>query len=158
MTACTKDHVYQPYTPKGSDYHAIVNVDGKDVEKWIIASVNTNNGFGMTFTSYDALTGIYYDFGISHLPFKNGQCYLHNKKDSISGQSYYGELCCASEPDQVNRMCELYEPDSLNNYIQLQFDTLTKEVWGMFKATYLIAPNEFMHAQCDSFYCKYTRY
>ena len=155
--ACAKDKYV--FIPEESDYHANVYVNGIAVRKWINAGVNPVNGFGMSLRSYNPENGLYYIIGISHVPSHAGMFNLHTLfSDSVSGKSNYSEVCCDSEPDQANHTYYIHEPDSLNNYLQLHLDTLTQEAWGKFKATYTVSTTEVLHVQCDTFYCKYTKY
>ena len=158
LLSCRKDEVI--YHPVESDYHTFLNVEGVNIRCWIIASVNSADIFGISFMYYK--DGLTYPLGITVRPpsLLGGYYRLHSYYNDSTVSTQYAEMCCYEIPDQPNKKYIIYEPDSLNNFIQLHLDTVTKEASGMFNGTYInqAPPYDLLHIRCDTFYCKYTKH
>lgn len=156
FTSCTKD---KPYAPDESDYHAVLNINGENIEYWIHAGSYADSLWSIAFYNYK--DGLTYQLAASNFPNLQGEytyrLYNSHNRDTVNS-SYY-EMCCYEEPDQTNKHWVIYEPDSLNNYMRLHLDTIKLEASGILKATYinLESPFDILHIRCDTFYCKYTQ-
>ena len=170
LCGCHKEKV-QP-SPEGFEwgflnwqYSAYVNINGVDILKYMRAAKDANNSWlGISMNSTDADTNYYYPLGISIPHTESGTYSLYNLGTSNNlSQISYMKTCCYSNPDAIGPTYSVNEADSLNNYIRIHVDTVTKELSGMFQATMYV--DSFMQngidpdtviMRCDTFYCKYS--
>ena len=137
-----------------------VNINGVSIPKYFQVKRGLSYlGLVINMNNTDA-NYYYYPLDIGVTLLKNGTYRLHSYQNSDSlCEIGYMKVCCYTNPDAIYATYNIYESDSLNNYIRVHIDSLTNTLSGFFKATMIngipggIEPDT-VRMQCDTFYCK----
>ena len=154
---CTADvvapavHPFKPYYFSYPD-SANVNVDGIDIIKYIHAQSVLDSLLYMNLTSSINNGALYYPIEIGAIPLNSGRYTIHklNGTDSVTVADY-SVTCCYDEPDQVNSIYDVYEPDSSQNYIQVLINKPARKFSAAFNAAFVnkYSPYDTVHMRCD---------
>ena len=163
LSSCKNDEPpSEPWKPSFLDweYTANVSIDSELILNHIYAYEHQDTILNIEFASSLPDYSYYYYFGIRLSPFASGTFTIYGLLSGSDVWAGYSEVCCFTEPDQINWTYGAYENDSANNYIRIHKDSVTQELSGMFKCTMISVANQgpydTLRIQCDTFYCKYS--
>lgn len=145
-------------------YTAYVNVNGKYILKYIKATKfrcdtsATDSLIDIDMTSSDESFNYYYEMFIATSD-SSGSYRIPTVGCSSHATIGYLKLCCYSNPDAFIASYVIDVNDSINNFIRIHVDNISKTLSGMFKATMVKSfgndDPDTVKFRCDTFYCKY---
>ena len=98
-------------------------------------------------------------WSIGFVPFsKESQTLLLGGVQSIPNPppyAIYGAACCMPVPDYLVYFYNVWEDDSINNFLDVIVDTTSHGLTGSFKATFVNVEHPFdtIRMSCDEFTC-----
>ncbi len=162
-----KNETPTPFRPAYLDYGctSTVNINGSNEIKYLKVIKCLYQSFqtalSLEFINSDPNFNYYYSINFAVKEFHSGIFRL-SSADSTFSKIFYNKYCCYSNPDESYWHYVTNEPDSINNLISINIDSLTQSISGSFKAT-LIPYNGFSNGgpdtvwlNCDTFSCGYT--
>ena len=153
MLACNQ-HDYEWDDP--ALYHTTVSLNGKHTTQGILIYPYWKDSMIQLAMERATSDGLYWVIDFS--PFTKDTQIVNLYKWSFGSTRPYASFhgsCCIPMPDITYYHYDIWEGDSLNNFLHVNVDTPQKLVSGFFKATFVNEkePCDTVRMVCDEFLC-----
>jgi hypothetical protein len=136
---------------------AIVKLNDINVLKYIVCSfLRDTLSMQLNSTSYNG--AFYYPLEMAKIPALTGQFIIHKVPNyDFLATALYLKTCCYNFPDQIDSEYVVNEPDSLQNFIQMNVDTATRKFSAKFNVVFVneASPYDTLHIRCDTLFSRW---